>query len=60
MKANTLRERLMEVMLQWGGSISDLLSKEGIDEWVDDLEAAVRQWAGMPAEEERESVSSDT
>lgn len=39
-----LRERLMETMLLWGGSMSDLMGEEGLEEWVDDLEQTVMNW----------------
>ena len=39
-----LRERLMETMLLWGGRMSDLIGKEDLEEWVDDLEQTVMDW----------------
>ena len=37
----TLRERIKEVMLQWGSSMSDFVDESTIEEWVDDLVKAV-------------------
>lgn len=40
----SLRDRIKEVMLQWGGSMSDLLNEEGLDEWINDLTKEVEAW----------------
>ena len=40
----TLRDRIKEVMLQWGGSMSDLMGDDALEEWIDDLVKAVESF----------------